>query len=281
MSNTATNVVDLKAVDTVNTSSVVDLAILNNKNHELVARVSSGLPALDNQSRMFDRNNSQTTLSMMSLTMLNGQSPMRMLRQVLAEVEKRKGALVEAQHTAAKIRAKVHKLEALKQPTSVEEAKLIKESFNLEQIGNKINGSLKDIATLMDSYDSIKEKNGIGDWSEEDYEREEKAHHVRRGFELMYRNLIEGGHPKEATIEYLTQYGVHTQLALAEVSGYIEVVNRLIAAKEVITSSHLEDFFDEMKVKYQGNADIASTRVFGKAEITNPTYMTMLTNDSE
>ena len=66
-------------------------------NAAAVAKVNEMLPELDAKTRAFDRNNSQHTLSLMTLTMLTGQSPMRMMRQVMAEVEKRKMALVEAQ----------------------------------------------------------------------------------------------------------------------------------------------------------------------------------------
>ena len=44
------------------------------------------------------------------------------------------------------------------------------------------------------------------DWSEEEFEESEKRHHVRRGFELMYRNLMDGGRASTATIEYMQQY---------------------------------------------------------------------------
>ena len=58
--------------------------IVNDKSSELMARVSAGLPAIQNQTRVFDRQNSQTTLTLTTLTMLSGQSPMRMMRQVMA-----------------------------------------------------------------------------------------------------------------------------------------------------------------------------------------------------
>ena len=66
--------------------------LIDNKSEILQERISSGLPDIQRQTRVFDRQNSQTTLAFMTLTMLNGQSPMRMLRQVLAEIEKRQGA---------------------------------------------------------------------------------------------------------------------------------------------------------------------------------------------
>ena len=44
------------------------------------------------------------------------------------------------------------------------------------------------------------------DWDEQAFEKEEKKHHVRRAFELMYRNLLEGGRAHTSTIEYCQQY---------------------------------------------------------------------------
>ena len=143
-------------------------------------------------------------------------------------------------------------------------------------IENKANGSLKDIAILMDAYDSLKKNNNIDNWSEAEFEQEEKAHHIRRGFELLYRNLIEYGRGKEATLEYLQQYGVHVQLAIAEVSGFIESVNTMIESGDRMTSLHLEDFLNQMKDKYSSNADKVSKRLFGKVDITNKEYMTLI-----
>ena len=251
--------------------------IVNNKSKELQERVSSGLPAIQKQLRVFDRKNSQTTLTLMSLTMLNGQSPMRMMRQILAEIEKRQSALYEAQYNLAKNKSNLEKLHNKKGDLNdVEEAKVIKLKHIITMIENKANGSLKDIAILMDAYDSLKKNNNIDNWSEAEFEQEEKAHHIRRGFELLYRNLIEYGRGKEASLEYLQQYGVHVQLAIAEVSGYIESVNVMIESGERMTSLHLEDFLDQMKDKYSSNADKVSKRLFGKVDITNKEYMTLI-----
>lgn len=239
---------------------------------EIVSRVSEKLPELSEKIKIFDRNNSQSTISMMTLTMLNGQSPMRLLRQILAEVERRKMALAEAQVSYAKLVREVDELSS-KELGVVEEAELRLKNFGLESMESKINGALKDIATLADAYDSIKEKHGIEDWDEKSFEDEEKLHHVRRGFELLYRNIIQMSRPHEATIEYLQQYGVHIQIALAEVLSYINSVNETISNGGIITASSMEDFFDEMAKKYKHCADEASIRLFGKPELTNSDYM--------
>ena len=245
-----------------------------NINPVAAARVAEKLPEIDKATRAFDRNNSQTTISMMTLTMLNGHSPMRMLRQVTAEVEKRKMALSEAQVSHAEKRMEI--LELQEKDDIVSEAKLRHAQHSLMQLENKINGSLKDIATLIDAYDNIKAKHGIDEWDEEAFEREEKRHHVRRGFELMYRNLMDGGRASTATIEYMQQYGVHPQLALTEVSGYIKHTAERIAKHELLHSNDLEEFLDAMADKYFQNADKTAERIFGTADFLNPEYMNLL-----
>jgi len=251
----------------------MELINLTKQNKALVERVKNALPAIDRHTRIFDRKNSQTTIQLMTLTMLGGHSPLRMLRQVTAEVEKRKNALYDAQHNVAKKQEEIDVLEEKQNLTSVEKAELIKLKHDVNQINNKANGSLKDIATLADAYDNIMSNNRIKDWNEEDFENEEKGHHVRRGFEMLYRNLVEYSRAKEATLEYLQQYGVHAQMAITEVSGYINHAGNLIKEKRILDATHLENFLDEMKDKYVNNADKISNRLFGRDGIINKAYM--------
>lgn len=252
-------------------------------NKNAVAKVNEFLPELDSKTKYFDRNNTQTTLSMMSITMLNGQSPMRMMRQVMAEVEKRKLALAEAQVNHAEKLEEIKKLEQQidEDPdNNVLQAKLRLAYVSITTLESKINGSFKDIATLIDSYNAIKEKNGIDEWDEEAFEREEKRHHVRRGFELMYRNLMDGGRASTATIEYMQQYGIHPQLGLAEVQAYLNYATDQLRDNVKLHSNDLEEFLDQMADKYYEAADITSERIYGKKDIFNTDYMNQLEDKS-
>ena len=69
----------------------------SNVNLPAVKKVTDNLPALTAQAKAFGSSNSQSMLTNMTLTMMNGHSPMRMLRQVLAETESRRKKLVGAQ----------------------------------------------------------------------------------------------------------------------------------------------------------------------------------------
>ena len=242
-----------------------------NINTHAVEKVNKYLPELEEKTRAFDRKNSQTTLSLMTLTMLNGQSPYRMMRQIMAEVEKRKGALAEAQVTHAKYLKAIERLQDEEDPLLA--AKYRQKCVNLSMMEQKINGSFKDIATLIDAYNNIKEKNGIDEWDEVAFEKEEKKHHVRRAFELMYRNLLNGGRASESTVEYCQQYGVHPQVCLTEVSGYLTYTADKISKHDLPHANDLEDFLDEMAEKYQSNPDKTSERIFGKSDVTVTDYM--------
>ena len=243
----------------------------NNINAHAVEKVNRYLPELDEKTKAFDRKNSQTTLSMMTLTMMTGQSPYRMMRQIMAEVEKRKGALAEAQVNHAKHLKEIERLQDETDPLL--QAKYRQKCVNISLMESKINGSFKDIATLIDAYNNIKEANGIEDWDEVAFEKEEKKHHVRRAFELMYRNVLVGGRAAESTIEYCQQYGVHPQVCFTEVSGYLQYTAQRISNKQLPHANDLEDFLDEMAEKYQSNPDKTSERLFGKSDVTVTDYM--------
>jgi len=268
---------ELKATDPV-TFGITPIS-KSKINPQAVALVNEFLPELDEKTKFFDRNNSQSTLSMMSLTMLNGHSPHRMLRQVLAETEKRKMALAEAQVGHAKALKNIEKLQDklfLDPDNNVVSAKLRAAFVSIEMMESKINGSFKDIATLITAYNNLKENYGIEDWSEEEFEESEKKHHVRRGFELMYRNLMDGGRASTATIEYMQQYGVHPQVGFAEVQGYIAIVNELLSKQQIPHSNHLEEFLDAMAEKYYKEADKTTERIFGKTDITNKDIVSLI-----
>ena len=256
-------------------SATINLPLLSETkvNQAALKKVNQMLPEFAEKTRFFGSSNSQTTLSMMSLTMLNGQSPFRMLRQILAEAEKRKGALVEAQFNHAK---QLQKIEALEQKpflNSVEKSKLTMLRAFLDQMEDKINGSIVEIATLGDAYNNIKKRNNIDDWNEEAFEAEEKRHHVRRAFELIYRNIIERGSASEGSLEYCQQFGIHPQSALAEVRSYAQQIDKEILENRLPSSNCLEDFLDSMARKYEVCADQASERIFGKSDFANSDYM--------
>ena len=92
---------------------------------------------------------------------------------------------------------------------------------------------------------------------------------------------MDGSRANTATIEYMQQYGIHPQVALTEVSGYIKYSAERIANKQFLHSNDLEDFLDEMADKYYKSADATSERIFGKSDFLNTDYMMRLEKPKE
>ena len=241
-----------------------------------VSKVKKCLPAMTAQAKSFGSSNSQSMLTNMTLTMMNGHSPMRMLRQVLAETESRRKKLVSVQVSHAEAVEDVEKLSSIVNRSNLEEAKYRQAVIILEDMETSINGAFRDVAVMIDAYENLKEKHGIDEWDEAMFEKEENRHHVRRGFELLYRNIIQMGRATETPIEYLMQYGVHVQQAEAEVRGYVKHTNERIANGELLSSSDCEDFLDQMADKYLYCVDEVNKKLFGKAEVSNKNYMRLL-----
>ena len=242
-----------------------------NFNKKAVEKVKKFLPEIEQKQNAFARQNSQTTLSLMTLTMLGGHSPYRMLRQILCEIETRKSALVQSQISHAKIIEEIEELKDKKD--AVSKAKCSAAVVSVTDLEKLINGSFKDIAVLIDRYNEIKKNNNIKDWDEKAFEIEEKKHHVRRAFELMYRNILDGSRANTATIEYCQQFGLHPQVCFVETCNYVSKVNEKIENNEFPHANDLEDFLDSMGEKYYKNVEQTIKRLFGVKDIANYDYM--------
>lgn len=240
-----------------------------------VELASTRLPEMLAKTQAFGRSNSQTTASLMSLTMLTGQAPHRQVRQVLAEIAKRQAALAEAQVNYVEL---VERAPDANCSEALHNAKQRLKTFQIQQLENNISGAVKDIAVLISAYDNLVATHSLQNWTEEDFERYENKFHIRRGFELLYRNLIEVGRGKEASIEYLQQFGVHIQIALGEVTGYITATNTSISNGARPTAADLEDFLDQMAVKYEHCAVQVTQRMFGVDTLARPEYMSLPKN---
>lgn len=225
------------------------------------------LPEISRKTKVFNRTNSQSTLNMMTLTMLNGVSPMRQLKQILAEIEKRESALADSQIRYIKL-IECKDLFESDDSEKLRQAKQRLNDYNISMLESKISGSIKDLSTLINTYERLIKKHGIENWSEYDFELAENKHHIRRGFELLYRNLMEFGRPKDSSLEYLQQYGVHPQKARLEVMNYIQKVEHMLEENEELNSVDLEEFLNEMSEKYLYCAEVISAYMYDEEKLT-------------
>lgn len=237
-----------------------------------ISKIANFMPEIHRATTSFGRSNSQTTMKLMSLTMLQGSgSPIHHLKQILAESEKRKGALSENLKKIRDENIEIAKLETNGSPDSLIKASDLKQKHADGLV--YIEGALKDLAGLQDVYQQIKEGNNIPDnWDEKDFEEEEPKHHVRMAFQLLYRDIIMTGRANVATLEYLAQFGVHAQMAIFLVNSYIKTTEANIAdaisRNQFIKGNDLEVFLDQMAEQFKYEHKDVLTRMGIKSLIT-------------
>ena len=229
--------------------SVSDLSILVELNTELaviddkkLAKISKRMKEMDRANLSFNKKNTQTTSQLMSLTMMCD-APYRRLRQVLAQIEKKRFALEDA---AFDLRKKKLSLIAFRE----EDDEL--SQIEADELENQIKrsmgyleGSLKELAMYQDTYDEIKASFNIPDkWDEVDFEKEEISNHIRMAFRNCLRNVMVTGGMNMGTMEYLEQFGIHPVTAKKLITDYLSEVEAMVEDKKYPSVKHLYDFLD-------------------------------------
>ena len=221
--------------------SVGGLATITDEKLEII---SKKMVAIDRANNTAGRSETQTTNQLMTLTMLTD-SPYRRLRQCLAQIEKKRGALDEAYFRMKKKQVLIKQWYEKGDEMSVLKAQ--EAEHGLMRSKNYIDGAFKEIATFQCAYDEIREAHNIPDnWDERDAEEEEIDHHIKQAFRQAHREMVGTGCITSGNMEYLEQYGVHIQTATRLIADYIASEDEMIAKGQMPTVAHLYAFLDRM-----------------------------------
>ena len=215
-----------------------------------IAKIRERMVEMDRANQSLGRKNTQTTNQLMTLTMLT-ESPYRMMRQCLTQIEKKRTAVEEAHFTAMTNKVKIKDLRVKGDELSMIEAAQIEHGQSRHMI--YIEGALKEIAVFQEAYDEIRKNHSIPEnWDERDAELAEIRHHLRQAFRQSHRDMILHGTITQGNAEYLEQYGVHLQTARNVIAKYIVTCEELIEKGEVPNINHLYEFLDKV-VEIFGN----------------------------
>lgn len=211
---------------------------------EKLAIISQKMVAIDRANNTAGRSETQTTNQLMTLTMLTD-SPYRRLRQCLAQIEKKRGALDEQYFRMKKKQVLIKQWYEKGDEMSVLKAQEAEHS--LMRSKNYIDGAFKEIATFQCAYDEIREAHNIPDnWDERDAEEEEIDHHIKQAFRQAHREMVGAGCITSGNMEYLEQYGIHIQTATRLIADYIASEDEMIVKGQMPTVAHLYAFLDRM-----------------------------------
>ena len=209
-----------------------------------IEKVAERMVEIDRAINTLGRKNTQTTIQMMTLTMLSD-TPYRRLRQCIIEINQKRDALEDSYYRLRKQQYRIKKWREKGDEFSLIKAEEAEAGMRRSKI--YIDGSLKEIATLQEAYLEIQKNHNIPDnWDEEDAEMDEIKHHIRQAFRQSHRDMIVHGHISQGNAEYLEQYGIHLQTAERVIGKYILECERMMEEDDQMPNiNHFYDFLDK------------------------------------
>jgi len=258
-----------------NCKSILEFKSLNPANLE---KIASNMPEINRATQSFGKKNTQVTSKLMSIHML-AQGPFRRIRQCLAQIESKRGAVKENVFKLQKDRIKLNRLLYRKQQLEkkiAEEEYPVEVKFDLEEIeidiqknlsGTSdgllyIEGSLKEIGVYQEAYREIKESNNISDdWDELTMEEAEVEENVKAAFLNAVRDVISHGRINVGTHEYLEQFGINPITASVLVNNYVKSISESVKDDRLPDIKSLYNFLDQMGDTFKNEWKLAMERI--------------------
>ena len=171
-------------------------------------------------------NHSHTQWSWKHLN-LSYHAPYKNMRQIAAEIAKKKSALNEAKWRHVEAELKIRKIEEELQKEGIDywrevelKVKLLKLKEGLVEGVSYIEGAMKDVLVLNELYEQLKAK--VSGFSEYDIEKEETKSHLKRSIVQCLRDIRQGGAISKGEQEYVELIGVNPMKLQALLRAYVE-----------------------------------------------------------
>lgn len=249
-------------------SSSKDLVIQKLSNSPLVKKeykqmltnINSTLPAIKQSSSNFYKSHSQFMGVMLDVTAI---TPIRSVKHTLAEIDKTRMALEEAQLKMMKkdieLRQKEKKLADGDFKDELErellETEILEVKVNMNNIQNSVSGAIRKMNFFTNQYKSILKKLGKDDITEEEYEKEEARYHVMTCMkQALNAARARGGVIDEGNLIYLFDMGINSAQAQAEIYAYLEMENKLMKEGKAPTHEMTMQWLEACADKFSGES---------------------------
>jgi len=263
-------------------------------------QIADKMPEINRATKLFGKQNSQVSGRLMSLTML-ATGPLHRMKQCLAKIERKRGALKENIFKLRRDRINLEELierrdslrGTVKQyqkivmsnanPVMIDEVttKLrtidvnnkkreldlieidIEEKVcNITDANIYIEAALKEIGQYQTAYEQIMKNCDIPEnWDEKYFEENEISEHVRMAFLHTIRDLTMTGALNVGTHEYLEQMGVHPYVAVQLGRRYLASCEMMMKNGEAPGITHLHKFLDDMYDNFKGEYKKVVSRI--------------------
>ena len=240
---------------------LTDSPLVKKEYKQMLTNINSSLPAIKKSSGNFYKSHSQFMGVMLDVTAI---TPIRSVKHTLAELDKTRMALEEAQLKMMKkdieLRKKERELEDGKYNDQFEretlETEILEIKVNMSNIQNSISGAIRKMNFFTNQYKSILKKLGKDDITEEEYEKEESRYHVMTCMkQALNAARARGGVIDEGNLIYLFDMGINSAQAQAEIYSYLRMENDLMSKGQAPTHEMTMQWLEACANKFSGDAE--------------------------
>lgn len=227
-----------------------NLPQLNKKYQGMLKNINKSMPLAKESENNFYKSHSQYMYAMLDLTTI---TPMRSIKQILAEVNKTRRAIensiISRKESQIKIKEKEKKLK--NKDLSEEEIELLKiEIFKTKHdlsIGEGyLKGAIRKLNFFLNQYKNILKKLNKKQITEEDFENEEIKHHI---FTCLKQALnaarARGGIIDEGNMIYLFDMGINGRAAQEKIFELLRKENEIIENKKFPSHGIVLEWLEE------------------------------------
>ena len=233
---------------------------------QMLTNINKTLPAIKQSSSNFYKSHSQFMGVMLDVTAI---TPIRSVKHTLAELDKTRMALEEAQLKMMKkdieLRKKEKELEDGKYDDQFAretlETEILEIKVNMSNIQNSISGAIRKMNFFTNQYKSILKKLGKEDITEEEYEKEESNYHVMTCMkQALNAARARGGVIDEGNLIYLFDMGINSAQAQAEIYSYLKMENDMMAQGKAPTHEMTMQWLEACAAKFSKDAEAFAER---------------------
>ena len=232
----------------------------------MLENINKTLPAIKQSSSNFYKSHSQFMGVMLDVTAI---TPIRSVKHTLAELDKTRMALEEAQLKMMKkeieLKEKEKKLADGEYKNEFErdrlELEILEIKVNMSNIQNSISGAIRKMNFFTNQYKSILKKLGKEDITEEEYEKEESNYHVMTCMkQALNAARARGGVIDEGNLIYLFDMGINSAQAQAEIYAYLKMENDMMASGKAPTHEMTMQWLEACAAKFSKDAEAFAER---------------------
>ena len=208
---------------------------------DMIATISNSLPEIHRSTSLFFKTQSQFMDNMMTVS---HNTPLRNMRQILAQMNSTREAIKEAYFKLKKKDIELQKKQrkytklfvdgkvenGLIDPADDLKADLLEIEVqeiiaNGESTRGYISGAIRQLTNYTDQYNMIQERHGLQGFTEADFELEEERYHIMKAFEqgLCAARTRHDHTIDEGNMIYLTQIGINGAHAQHEIHAYLAI----------------------------------------------------------